>query len=123
FKCPTIVNNVASLAAVPYILRKGAKTYAAMGTEKSTGTFVFSISGHVNKPGTYEVPMGISFMEFLDKYAGGVSGGKKMKALIPGGSSTPVLTAEECLDLMLDYESCAAKKTMLGSGAIIVLAE
>ncbi|GIW21639.1 MAG: NADH-quinone oxidoreductase subunit F [Candidatus Sericytochromatia bacterium] len=123
FKCPTIVNNVATIASVPWIIENGAKAYASIGTEKSTGTFIFSISGHVNKPGIYEVPMGIPLLEFIEKYAGGVRNGKRLKAVIPGGSSTPILTAKECETVTLDYESMMAHKTMLGSGAIIVMDE
>lgn len=123
FGCPTVINNTASLAAVPYIVRKGAAKYKSMGTEKSGGTYVFSISGHIAKPGLYEVPMGYPFKEFLNKEAGGMLPGMKLKALIPGGSSSSILTAAETEDLTLDYESMQAHKTMLGSGAMVVIAE
>lgn len=123
FRCPTIVNNVMTIASVPWIIENGAKAYASIGTEKSPGTFIFSISGHINKPGIYELPLGIPLLEFIEKYGGGVKDGKKLKAVIPGGSSTPILTAEECKTVNMDYESMAAHKTMLGSGAVIVLDE
>ncbi|MES2964447.1 MAG: NADH-quinone oxidoreductase subunit NuoF [Bdellovibrionota bacterium] len=118
---PTIVNNVETLAAVVPILRDGAAGYRKYGTEKSAGTKLFSISGDVAKPGTYEVPLGIKLMDFINVEAGGMKPGRKLKAVVPGGSSAPVLTAAECQDATLDYENMAAKGTMLGSGAIIVI--
>ncbi len=123
FNGPSIVNNVGSLAAVPWILKNGGEAYAAIGTEKSKGTKLFSISGHVEKPGVYEVEMGYPLQKFIDEVAGGMKDGKKLKACIPGGSSTPVLTAKEVGNVNLDYESCAEAGTMLGSGAIIVMDE
>ncbi|MBC7473583.1 MAG: NADH-quinone oxidoreductase subunit NuoF [Candidatus Sericytochromatia bacterium] len=123
FRCPTIVNNVATIASVPWIIEHGFAEYAKFGTEKSTGTFLFSISGHVNKPGIYEVPMGMPLLQFIEEKAGGVIDGKKIKAVVPGGSSTPILTPKDCETVNLDYESIAAHGSMLGSGAIIVLAE
>ncbi|RYX96917.1 NADH-quinone oxidoreductase subunit NuoF, partial [bacterium] len=123
FKCPTIVNNVATIASVPWIMENGAAEYAKYGTEKSAGTFIFSISGHVNKPGIYEVPLGTPLLTFINDFAGGVLDGKQLKAVVPGGSSTPIFTAAECEKVNLDYESVAANGSMLGSGAIIVLAE
>src|SRR5690606_29249495 len=95
FKSPTIVNNVATIASVPWIIEHGGAEYAKFGTPKSAGTFIFSISGHVNKPGIYEVQLGMPLMDFINNIAGGVKDGKKLKAVVPGGSSTPVLTAEE----------------------------
>ncbi|MEK7432118.1 MAG: NADH-quinone oxidoreductase subunit NuoF [Cyanobacteriota bacterium] len=123
FRCPTIVNNVATISSVTWIMQNGFAEYAKFGTEKSAGTFLFSISGHVNKPGVYEVPLGYPFMKFLEEKAGGVRNGKKLKALIPGGSSTPILNAKDCETLNLDYESIAAHGSMLGSGAMIVMDE
>ncbi len=123
FGCPTIVNNVETLAVVPWVVDHGAAAYRAMGTEKSPGTKLFSVSGHVERPGNYEVPLGIPMMELIEKHAGGVRGGKKLKAVIPGGSSTPVLNAEECARATLDYESFASLGTFLGSGGVIVLDE
>jgi NADH-quinone oxidoreductase subunit F len=121
FGCPTIVNNVETLAAVPWIVEHGASAYRAFGTEKSPGTKLFSVSGHVERPGNYEVPLGIPMMELIEKHAGGVRGGRALKAVIPGGSSTPVLTAEECARATLDYESLQSLGTFLGSGGVIVI--
>jgi NADH-quinone oxidoreductase subunit F len=115
--CPTLINNVETLSCVPAIIRNGGAWYASMGTEKSTGTKIFSVSGHVNKPGNYEVEMGTPLMELLE-LAGGVKG--KLKAVIPGGSSVPILPAEKC-EVNLDYESLQAAGTMLGSGGFMVL--
>jgi len=115
--CPTLINNVETLSCVPAIMRNGGAWYASMGTEKSTGTKIFSVSGHVNKPGNYEVEMGTPLMELLE-LAGGVKG--KLKAVIPGGSSVPILPAEKC-EVNLDYESLQAAGTMLGSGGFMVL--
>ena len=115
---PTVVNNVETLCAVPWIMLNGAAAYAAMGTEKSKGTKLFSVSGHVARPGTYEVELGYSLMDFINNEAGGVTG--KLKAVIPGGSSVPVLTAAECDGVNLDYESLLKAGSMLGSGGMIV---
>ncbi|MCS6949960.1 MAG: NADH-quinone oxidoreductase subunit NuoF [bacterium] len=115
--CPTLINNVETLSCVPAIIRNGGAWYASMGTEKSTGTKIFSVSGHVNRPGNYEVEMGTPLMELLE-LAGGVKG--KLKAVIPGGSSVPILPADKC-DVNLDYESLQAAGTMLGSGGFMVL--
>jgi NADH-quinone oxidoreductase subunit F len=120
-KKPTIVNNVETLAAVVPILRDGAAGYRKYGTEKSAGTKLFSLSGAVVKPGTYEVPLGYKLMDFINIECGGLLPGRKLKAVIPGGSSAPVLSAKECEDATLDYENMAAKGSMLGSGAIIVI--
>jgi NADH-quinone oxidoreductase subunit F len=120
---PTVVNNVETLSSVPWIMTHGGKAYAGLGTEKSTGTKLFSISGHVNRPGVYEAAMGMPLMKFIEDFAGGIRNGMKLKAVIPGGSSTPILTALESGEVNLDYESMAAKGTMLGSGAIVVMAE
>ena len=119
YESPTIINNVESLSVVPWIIRNGAENYAKIGTEKSKGTKLFSISGHVNKPGVYEAPLGTPLMDFVNEYAGGVTG--NLKAIIPGGSSTPILRADEVENVNLDYESMQAAGTMLGSGAIIVM--
>jgi NADH-quinone oxidoreductase subunit F len=116
---PTVVNNVETLCAVPWILNNGAAAYAAMGTEKSKGTKLFSVSGHVAKPGTYEVELGYPLMDLINNEAGGVVGGK-LKAIIPGGSSVPVLTASECEGVTLDYEALLKAGSMLGSGGVIV---
>ena len=119
---PTTVNNPQTLATIPKILEKGAKWYADFGTEKSPGTLIFSISGHVNKPGNYELPLGISFEEVID-VAGGVLDGKKLKAVIPGGSSTKVLPAEIIQNCTMDYESLQDADSALGTGAMVVISE
>jgi NADH-quinone oxidoreductase subunit F len=118
---PTIVNNVETLAAVTWIINHGAAEYKKIGTEKSAGTKVFSVSGNINKPGVYEVPLGYPFKDFLENECGGMKDGFKFKALIPGGSSCPVLTADEALKSTLDYECMAALGSMLGSGGVIII--
>ncbi len=123
YGCPTIINNVETLASIPYIVEHGGDHYKSIGTDKSSGTKLLSVSGHVRKPGVYEVVMGYPFMEFLNKECGGVLGGRKLKAVIPGGSSTPVLRPENCETMTIDYESIAAAGSSLGSGAVIVIAE
>lgn len=120
---PTVVNNVESLAIVPWIIRNGADAYKKFGTEKSSGTKLFNVSGPIKYPGCYEIPLGYPLMKFLNEDCGGMIGGKKLKAVIPGGSSAPVLTAKECENLTLDYESISQAGSMLGSGAIIVIPE
>ncbi|MDQ2756118.1 MAG: NADH-quinone oxidoreductase subunit NuoF [Actinomycetota bacterium] len=113
---PTVVNNVESIASVPPILLHGSDWFKAMGTEKSTGFGIFSLSGHVTKPGQYEAPLGITLRELLD-LAGGVRGGKDLKFWTPGGSSTPLFTHEH-LDVPLDFESVGAAGSMLGTRAL-----
>ena len=120
---PTVVNNVETLAALPWIVQNGAAAYAAIGTEKSKGTKLFSVSGHVGKPGVYEVDLGYPLLDFINNEAGGVANGRKLKAVIPGGSSVPVMTAAECEGGLLDYESLLKAGSMLGSGGMIVLDE
>ncbi len=121
FGCPTVVNNVETLAAVPWIINHGAAAYAKIGVGKSTGTKVWSVCGHVNKPGVYEVPLGMPFKQFLEEQCGGVWQGRKLKAVVMGGSSVPVLTAVEAYNVNLDYESLQAAGTFLGSGGMIVM--
>lgn len=123
FGCPTIINNVETVANIPWIIANGGEAYTKFGTEKSPGTRLYGVSGHVNKPGVYEEELGISMMELINDRAGGVRGGKKLKGVIPGGSSTPVLLPEECETLTLDYEAVAAVGSMLGSGGVIVMDE
>jgi len=120
---PTVVNNVETLAAVPWIIENGGEAYKALGTEKSGGTKLFTVSGHVERPGNYEVPMGYPLKKLIYEDCGGIRGGKKLKAVIPGGSSVPVLTAEECENCNLDYESIVTAGSMLGSGGLIVMDE
>ena len=119
---PTTVNNTQTLASIPKILENGPKWYADFGTEKSPGTLIFSISGHVNKPGNYELPLGLSFNEVIE-VAGGVLNGKELKAVIPGGSSTKVLPAEIIQNCTMDYESLQDADSALGTGAMVVISE
>jgi NADH-quinone oxidoreductase subunit F len=118
---PTIVNNVETLAAVVPIMRDGATAYKKFGTEKSAGTKLFSLSGNVQRPGNYEVPLGYRLIDLINNEGGGMKPGRKLKAVIPGGSSAPVLTADEVMKANLDYESIASLGSMLGSGAVIVI--
>jgi len=118
---PTIVNNVETLAAVKYIIRDGGAAYRKYGTEKSPGTKLFSVSGSVVKPGNIEVPLGMPLKDIIFDLCGGLKPGRKLKAVIPGGSSAPVLTADEAMKAAMDYECLAQMGSMLGSGAIIVI--
>ncbi|MBK9293038.1 MAG: NADH-quinone oxidoreductase subunit NuoF [Oligoflexia bacterium] len=120
-KKPTIVNNVETLATVPWIITNGASEYKKYGTEKSPGTKLFSVSGNINKPGVYEVPLGIPFKDFLQNECGGMKPGYELKALIPGGSSCPVLTRDEALKSTMDYECMSQLGSMLGSGGVIII--
>ncbi|MBI3988679.1 MAG: NADH-quinone oxidoreductase subunit NuoF [candidate division NC10 bacterium] len=119
YGCPTVVNNVETLANVPHIILRGAEWYASIGTGRSKGTRVFSVSGHVRRPGNYELPINISIRELIE-VAGGIREGRRLKAVIPGGSSAPCLT-DEHLDVRMDFESLAAAGSMGGSGAVIVM--
>lgn len=123
YASPTVVNNTETLSTLPWILNNGAEAYAKMGTEKSPGTKLFSASGHINNPGVYEVELGYPMEEFLNNECGGIRGGKKLKAIIPGGSSVPVLRADEIEGVLLDYESIKNAGSMLGSGGFIVMDE
>ncbi len=116
YACPTVINNVESIASVPSIIGNGAEWFASMGTEKSKGFGIFSLSGHVTRPGQYEAPLGITLRELID-LAGGMRTGHDLKFWTPGGSSTPLLTAEH-LDLPLDFEGMAGAGTMLGTRAL-----
>lgn len=117
---PTVVNNVETIAYVAHIIERGAKWFAAIGPERSPGPKIISVSGHVQRPGNYEVPLGISARELIEEYAGGLLPGRRLKAFQPGGGSSAALF-EEDLSTSLDYESLAAKKTMLGSGGFVVI--
>ena len=117
---PTTINNTETFAAVPWIIRNGGPAYLACGKPNNGGTKIFSVSGDVELPGNYEVPMGTSFATLLE-LAGGVRGGGKLKAVIPGGSSAPVLPASIMMDITMDYDAIAKAGSMLGSGAVIVL--
>jgi NADH-quinone oxidoreductase subunit F len=120
FASPTCVNNVETLMQLPWIFENGPEAFLKLGTPKSGGTKVFSVSGDVKRPGVYEIPLGTPMMELLtsEKYCQGIIG--ELKGVIPGGSSSPVLTAEEAEKAMMDYESLASLKSMLGSGAVVV---
>jgi NADH-quinone oxidoreductase subunit F len=116
YAAPTVINNVESIASVPSIVRNGADWFASMGTEKSKGFVIYSLSGHVKQPGQYEAPLGITLRELID-LAGGIREGHELKFWTPGGSSTPILTAEH-LDVPLDYEAVGAAGSMLGTRAL-----
>jgi NADH-quinone oxidoreductase subunit F len=119
---PTIINNAETIANAPHILLMGGEAYAALGTERNGGTRLFGISGHVERPGVYELPMGYSLRKAIYDVAGGIKGGKQLKAVVPGGASCPVLRADE-IDVGLDFDQMAKAGTMLGSGGIVVLDE
>ncbi|HZX03480.1 NADH-quinone oxidoreductase subunit NuoF [Kribbella sp.] len=116
YGCPTVINNVESIASVPVIIKNGADWFGSMGTEKSKGMTLYSLSGHVTRPGQYEAPLGITLRELLDM-AGGIREGHQLKFWTPGGSSTPLLTAEH-LDIPLDYEGVGGAGSMLGTKAL-----
>lgn len=121
---PTVVNNVETLANVPWIIRNGADAFKAIGTPESAGTKIFCVSGHVNKPGNYELPMGITFRELIFEHAGGIPGDKKIKAILPSGGSGPIVRAtDDVLDTKLTYEDMVKVGTILGSASIIVMDE
>ena len=122
FALPTTINNVETLAAVPLILTEGAawyKQFSRADNPKSTGTKLYSICGNVARPGNYEVPMGFPFKDFLYDLCGGPPPGRRFKAIIPGGSSVPIMSVEECDGALMDYEGLVAAGSMLGSGGVI----
>lgn len=123
YGCPTVVNNVETYSAVPHIIQNGGGWYAKMGTPKSTGTRLFSVSGMVKKPGVYEIELGTPLMTLINEMCGGMKDGHSLKAIIPGGSSVPILTAKECETANMDFESMNEHKTFLGSGAVIVISD
>lgn len=123
YQAPTVINNVETLASIPWILNNGGAAYAAIGTGKNSGTRLFGVSGHVNRPGLYERALGYPFKKLIYEDAGGIPGGRALKAVIPGGSSTPVLLPAEIEELTLDIEAVAAAGSMLGSAGVIVIAE
>jgi len=120
FGCPTVVNNVETLSNIPFIINNGGFAFASIGVEKGSGTKIFCISGHVKKPGLYELPMGISLRELIFEYAGGMKNDRPLKAVIPGGTSMPVLTAQE-IDVKMDFESLQKIGSALGSAGVIVM--
>jgi NADH-quinone oxidoreductase subunit F len=126
YASPTVVNNVETLTAVPDIIKMGGEAYQKLGTEKSGGTKLWSVSGHVNQPGVYELPMGYDDMEkFIMEDCGGISNGKQLKAVIPGGSSVYIMRADQIFgkDVRMDYEGLVAGGSMVGSGGFIVMDE
>ncbi len=124
FAKPTVVNNVETLTNLPPILERGADWYRGIGTEKSPGPKIFSLSGHVARPGNYELPLGTTFRELIFEHGGGIAGGKAIKAILPAGASAPLLPAsEEVLDTPMDYESVPKVGSMLGSASVIVMDE
>tara|TARA_B100001769_G_scaffold122978_1_gene96002 strand:+ start:702 stop:2033 length:1332 start_codon:yes stop_codon:yes gene_type:complete len=122
FGRPTIINNVETLASIPKIIENGPEWFNSVGTKDSPGFKCFSVSGHVNKPGNYEIPLGTPFKKLLE-LAGGMKNGKKIKAVIPGGSSVPVVPGEIMLETNMDYESITKAGSLLGSGAVIIMDE
>jgi NADH-quinone oxidoreductase subunit F len=122
FQSPTVLNNVETFCSVPPIIRDGGAAFAALGTARNGGTRLFCLSGHVNRPGVYELPMGFNLLRMINEVGGGMRGSKKLKAVIPGGSSCPVLKAEEC-DIAMDFDALAKAKSMLGSGGVVVMDE
>ncbi len=123
FGMPSTINNVETLSAIPHIVTNGGDWYRQWGSEKSPGTKLFCVSGHVNKPGNYELPLGFPLIELIEDVCGGMRDGNALKAVIPGGSSVPIINAEETRACMLDYEGCVAVGTMLGCASVIVMDE
>lgn len=120
FDCPTVINNVETVANIPPIILNGAEWFTQKGLPKDGGTRIFGVSGKVAKPGIYELPMGTNLKDVIFKHAGGMEKGKKLKAVIPGGMSAPILTADE-IDISMDFDSLVEAKSMLGSAAVIVI--
>jgi NADH-quinone oxidoreductase subunit F len=119
---PTVINNAETIASVPFIIEMGGAAYAKIGTERNGGTRLFGISGHVNRPGVYELPMGYNLKKMIYEVAGGISGGKALKAVVPGGASCPILRADE-IDVGMDFDQMGKAGTMLGSAGVVVLDE
>ncbi len=122
FRSPTIVNNVETLAYVPFIFNRGPEWFAQAGTERTGGFRLFCVSGHVERPGVYELPIGVTLRDLIFTYAGGIPAGRKLKAVIPGGISAPILKADE-IDVKMDFDALKAAGTMAGSGGVIVMDE
>ncbi len=121
FGCPTVVNNVETLSNVPHIIMRGADWYKSIGPEKSPGPKFFCLSGHVNKPGLYELPMGYPLKDLIYEVGGGILDGRKLKAVIPGGSSFPVFTAEEAVKVNMDFDSVRAAGSLMGTAGVMVM--
>jgi NADH-quinone oxidoreductase subunit F len=119
---PTVINNAETIASVPFIIDMGGAEYAKIGTERNGGTRLFGISGHVNRPGVYELPMGYNLKKMIYEVAGGIPGGKALKAVVPGGASCPILRADE-IDVGMDFDQMGKAGTMLGSAGVVVLDE
>lgn len=122
FNCPTVINNVETLSYLPFILNRGAEWFTKLGSKKNGGMRLFSVSGHVKRPGVYELPLGIPLRSIIYDHAGGIRGDRKLKAVVPGGLSAAVLKADE-IDVPMDFDALKAKNTMAGSGGIIVMDE
>lgn len=122
FGLPTLVHNIETLACIPHIIQHGPEWFAGIGTAESKGPKIFSVSGHVNRPGNYELPLGVTLREVIYKHAGGIKNGRRIKAIIPGGASTPMLTAES-LDTPMAFETLKQAGSELGTGAMIVMDE
>lgn len=120
FKCPTVINNVETISNIPQIILNGADWFTGKGLPKDGGTRIFGVSGMVEKPGIYELPIGTNLKDIINKHAGGMKQGKKLKAVIPGGMSAPVLKADE-IDIPMDFDSLVNAESMLGSAAVIVI--
>lgn len=120
FGKPTVVNNVETLACVPSILTRGAAWFASIGRPRNTGPKLYCVSGHVRRPGVYELPMGVTFREIIEEHCGGIRDGHTLKAFFPGGSSAPVMTPDQ-IDVKADFDACVEAGSMLGSGGVIVL--
>ncbi|HEU4332886.1 MAG TPA: NADH-quinone oxidoreductase subunit NuoF [Candidatus Eisenbacteria bacterium] len=120
FGCPTVVNNVETIACVPHIVNRGWEWFAGIGTERNTGPKLYGISGHVNKPGVYEAPMGYNLKQLIDDFGGGVRGGRPIKAVIPGGASCPVLRGDE-IDVPMDFDSMTRAGSLFGTGTPVVM--
>lgn len=122
FGCPTVINNVETLSYLPYILSQGSEWFAKLGSDKNGGLRLFSVSGHVKRPGVYELPLGIPLREIIYEHAGGILGDRKLKAVVPGGLSAAVLAADE-IDVKMDFDELRAKNTMAGSAGVMVMDE
>jgi NADH-quinone oxidoreductase subunit F len=123
FGCPTVVNNVETLSNVPWIIKRGADWYKSIGPDKSPGPKLFCLSGHVNKPGLYELPMGFPLKDLIYDVGGGILNGRALKGVIPGGSSFPVFTAEEAVKVNMDFESVRAAGSLMGTAGVMVMNE
>jgi len=121
FGSPTVVNNVETLSNVPWIIKKGSDWYKSIGPEKSPGPKLFCLSGHVNKPGLYELPMGFPLKDLIYDVGGGISDGRKLKAVIPGGASFPPFTAAEAEKVLMDFDSVRAAGSLMGTGGVMVM--